>query len=545
MIEFSCPSCDKSIRVNDKHAGKRGKCPKCGNALVVPGQSARIVFSCESCGHRIKVADRYAGKKGKCPKCKHAVVVPQQSPTKKEDAVPGIICSICKHAVASADASTEEPVECPGCGSLIDASSGSPVTEAPEPSDTDEAYDEGPATAQTSTGLNRRLVIILASAALVVVVGMIGLLVFFRPWDAGPGVGPRSSRAPQETAAPASRLQAAANDTPPVEQEVTPDISDANRLQFGPSPGDKRSLRVSMTTQYTMSVQQGGPAQELTGVQSITVDLEAGEASAYGTVAVRVTLARIQVKEDAQGITQSEYDSAQAPAEDNPVKEIYAPFVGKHFTIGVSARGEITNPGLEELFLGAAQDCAQAEDDMTRASYKEKADRVIERTDQGFGSRQGRILALKRQLEASPILGKGEIRSLLGHLVAPLPVQAVQSGTSWRAPIAVRGGTHMEMPATYTVTALDEDACTIEARGDRGVDEEPFVYQTGQVTVSNKLAGSSRVKLMVDRHTGWLRHKEQKTSLSGQIKQSQAGAQGTETAIETTMEITTTVAAVE
>ena len=95
------------------------------------------------------------------------------------------------------------------------------------------------------------------------------------------------------------------------------------------------------------------------------------------------------------------------------------------------------------------------------------------------------------------------------------------------------------------VTALDEDACTIEAQGDRGEQEEPFVYQTGQVTVSNKLAGSARVKLIIDRHTGWLRHKEQKTSLSGQILQSPAGAQGTATAIDTTMEITTTVATVE
>ena len=86
---------------------------------------------------------------------------------------------------------------------------------------------------------------------------------------------------------------------------------------------------------------------------------------------------------------------------------------------------------------------------------------------------------------------------------------------------------------------------TIEAQGDRGEEEEPFVYQTGQVTVSNKLAGSSRVKLIVDRHTGWLRHKEQKTSLSGQIKQSRSGPQDTETAIDATMEITTLVAPVE
>ena len=66
-----------------------------------------------------------------------------------------------------------------------------------------------------------------------------------------------------------------------------------------------------------------------------------------------------------------------------------------------------------------------------------------------------------------------------------------------------------------------------------------------QVTLSNELAGSSQVKLIVDRRTGWLRRKEQKTSLSGQIKQSPADGQGTETAIDTTMEITTIVEPVE
>lgn len=53
MIKFACPSCQKSMRVDDNHAGKQGKCPKCGNALVVPDQSTLIEFNCEDCGHTI------------------------------------------------------------------------------------------------------------------------------------------------------------------------------------------------------------------------------------------------------------------------------------------------------------------------------------------------------------------------------------------------------------------------------------------------------------------------------------------------------------
>lgn len=35
-IEFNCPYCSAAIRVPDKHAGKRGKCPKCETQLIVP-----------------------------------------------------------------------------------------------------------------------------------------------------------------------------------------------------------------------------------------------------------------------------------------------------------------------------------------------------------------------------------------------------------------------------------------------------------------------------------------------------------------------------
>ena len=36
MIKFTCLNCNQSIRVDDRHAGKKGKCPKCGTAVVVP-----------------------------------------------------------------------------------------------------------------------------------------------------------------------------------------------------------------------------------------------------------------------------------------------------------------------------------------------------------------------------------------------------------------------------------------------------------------------------------------------------------------------------
>ena len=40
MIEFNCPECNKPIKVKPELAGRTGKCPGCGNKIVVPQASA-------------------------------------------------------------------------------------------------------------------------------------------------------------------------------------------------------------------------------------------------------------------------------------------------------------------------------------------------------------------------------------------------------------------------------------------------------------------------------------------------------------------------
>ena len=76
MIKFSCNNCGRKIGVKDELAGKRGKCPGCKNAIVVPEKTILINFTCENCGEAISAPGTRAGKEGTCPKCKYALVVP-------------------------------------------------------------------------------------------------------------------------------------------------------------------------------------------------------------------------------------------------------------------------------------------------------------------------------------------------------------------------------------------------------------------------------------------------------------------------------------
>lgn len=42
-MRITCPSCQKTLRVNDRLAGKRIKCPACGQVLLVPDLSEAII----------------------------------------------------------------------------------------------------------------------------------------------------------------------------------------------------------------------------------------------------------------------------------------------------------------------------------------------------------------------------------------------------------------------------------------------------------------------------------------------------------------------
>jgi len=124
MIRFCCEHCANKISVRDKHAGKRGKCPTCGNVIVIPAESTVIDFHCENCGRKISVPEVHAGKKGKCPKCKHLVVVPRQTERTGQDKSSYLVsfaCSMCDQEIQFSETSRGKLIECPHCGSHVEA----------------------------------------------------------------------------------------------------------------------------------------------------------------------------------------------------------------------------------------------------------------------------------------------------------------------------------------------------------------------------------------------------------------------------------------
>ena len=94
IIKFRCPHCNQKIGVPAQYAGRRVKCAKCREAIRVPGPASqpeearpeRIKFSCQHCGQRFGVHAKYAGKKVKCKRCGEEMVVPNSEQEAAEEA---------------------------------------------------------------------------------------------------------------------------------------------------------------------------------------------------------------------------------------------------------------------------------------------------------------------------------------------------------------------------------------------------------------------------------------------------------------------------
>lgn len=113
-IRFRCPHCEKPLAVKDHLAGKKGACPVCKKALVIPapvsapadvedlaaaaladnpaetppvdeGPPKTIDFTCDFCDEELHLPLSEAGKKMPCPECRRIIRIPVPDENKPKD----------------------------------------------------------------------------------------------------------------------------------------------------------------------------------------------------------------------------------------------------------------------------------------------------------------------------------------------------------------------------------------------------------------------------------------------------------------------------
>ena len=106
-LHYSCPSCRAKLRARNSDAGKRRKCPQCGQPIKVPGiplaernsssatasvvgravtpRGPRIIFPCPLCKSRLLARPDQVGQSILCEECLETVVIPEMSDANRAD----------------------------------------------------------------------------------------------------------------------------------------------------------------------------------------------------------------------------------------------------------------------------------------------------------------------------------------------------------------------------------------------------------------------------------------------------------------------------
>ena len=85
-------TCGQRFRANSDLAGKRVRCPSCGNSLTVPrpqtpgstGVQQAMVVACR-CGQQFKAQPELAGRTVNCPSCGAGLQIPHVAPALDSD----------------------------------------------------------------------------------------------------------------------------------------------------------------------------------------------------------------------------------------------------------------------------------------------------------------------------------------------------------------------------------------------------------------------------------------------------------------------------
>ncbi|NLZ06024.1 MAG: hypothetical protein GXY19_12700 [Phycisphaerae bacterium] len=310
-------------------------------------------------------------------------------------------------------------------------------------------------------------------------------------------------------------------------------------LQFRPPPGQKQTYRA--TTTMDLATQMGPQQMVIANSRTTTLAIEPIETADNGMVLANVRFVAIQEKSGMKGAEPGlVYDSTKPTDSSDPLASHYSAFIGECCPVKISRKGEIVELGTDSLFLAVARNIMEREDDMMRQRLKERASNAILQTDQRFGSREGRRQALKKQIEAFPLMNADRIRGLVGELIVRFPDVPVQQGDSWQIPLTVAANTPLAMTGACTLTAAAREKCTIQITAERAMDDPPIVSATPSGKTTAKLGGTCTATVNVDPATGLLLDRKTQMEFSGET-QMRAAQQSEPMTMKTTMEGTTTV----
>jgi len=141
-IKFFC-RCGHKLRMDPKHAGKKGKCPSCSHLLRVPAVNHESLKCVCACGKTFVVSRDRIGQRVRCSRCSRPLVIQERQrairvqrplalPRDLNNSDPRIYFNCeCGHKICVQPIMAGKIGSCPECQSLIQVP-GTPIQESAE-----------------------------------------------------------------------------------------------------------------------------------------------------------------------------------------------------------------------------------------------------------------------------------------------------------------------------------------------------------------------------------------------------------------------------
>jgi DNA-directed RNA polymerase subunit RPC12/RpoP len=119
-MEVRC-LCGQRLLAKRELAGKRVKCPRCSDIVVLPGleeanaTTRHFVVCCQQCSQRFLARNELAGKAVRCPTCGQPLTVPKPGEVRSSSLQINVRCACGQQFVARAEL-VGRRVRCTSCG---------------------------------------------------------------------------------------------------------------------------------------------------------------------------------------------------------------------------------------------------------------------------------------------------------------------------------------------------------------------------------------------------------------------------------------------
>ena len=302
-------------------------------------------------------------------------------------------------------------------------------------------------------------------------------------------------------------------------------------LKLNLKPGQKYKRVISMEEKISQSM--AGRQIDLAHTKKVGLEFDVKDVDAKGVASVMVTYRTLQEK-TSHTAGAMEYDSADPNTQG--VMAVYTAMMDEGFLMKVAGNGRIVElTGFDEMFSRMAEKMVVAEDEKIskappgqctidknkaancKESQEQLAKRRIEGMNRRYGSRDGRVKALKEMVEKYPHMAKEQIRLMLVCVMMPFPDEPVRAGDSWTDKMVLNAMVPVEIEIVYTLKEYKDNVAVVSSNFERTMKDPAIDYNAGPMQGKIKMAGSYQRSSEIDKSSGWMTRSNAKLKISGKI----------------------------